>query len=228
MSSALLAVRASASCAVTDGSCCLLPRCRHVRHHHHGREPREPPEHQTPEQPPACWTNCWSDGVTAAGHKQAELYTGAADMDWNASILGVDVGRSWWLTSLGSLRHRSPFVEICKLGASAQADAPAPGGLSPRVTVGFNFKPAEVACSARICTASRARRDVPIKFNKMKSILPTFNRGPVGKASSLLLFWARSRPAWVMIFFLKSSSTPQPSTRARATAYPRISREGVH
>ena len=70
-------------------------------------------------------------------------------MDWNASIFGVDVRRSWWLTSLGSLRHCSPFVEICKLGASAQADAPAPGGLSPRVTIGFNFKPAEVACSAR-------------------------------------------------------------------------------
>jgi len=75
-------------------------------------------------------------------------------MDWNALIFGVDVGRSWWLTSLGSLRHPSPFVEICKLGASAQADAPAPGGLSPRVTIGFNFKPAEVACSARICTAT--------------------------------------------------------------------------
>ena len=146
-------------------------------------------------------------------------------MDWNASIFRVDVGRSWWLTSweaCGTVRRssRSQTGRVC--------DAPAPGGLSPRVTVGFNFKPAEVACSARICTASRARRDVPIKFNKMKSILPTFNRGPVGKASSLLLFWARSRPAWVMIFFLKSSSTPQPSTRARATAYPRISREGVH
>jgi len=44
-------------------------------------------------------------------------------MDWNASIFGGDVGRSRWLTSLGSLRHRLPFVEICKLGASAQADA---------------------------------------------------------------------------------------------------------
>jgi len=33
-------------------------------------------------------------------------------MDWNASIFGVDVGWSWWLTSLGSLRHRSPFIKI--------------------------------------------------------------------------------------------------------------------
>jgi len=78
---------------------------------------------------------------------------------------------------LGSLRHRSPFVEICKLGASAQADAPAPEALSPRVTIGFNFKPAEVACSVRICTALRARykrRAYKVRKNEVNfaNILP--------------------------------------------------------
>ena len=168
----------------------------------------------------------------------------------------------------------APFVEICKLGASAQqADAPTPGGLSLRVIISFNCKPAEVACSARICTASRrnsnrlaleslqcgsagprgvsqqrsgprpteggssftqwasrlarstparlflprnpvvsesvllARRVMPIQLKKTESISLTFCRGLVGKAPSILLFCARSRPAglgFTLGFFAKS------------------------
>jgi len=47
----------------------------------------------------------------------------------------------------------APFVEICRLGASAQVDAPAPGAQSTSTRLNIGFNAAETAYAARICEA---------------------------------------------------------------------------
>jgi len=71
--------------------------------------PKEPPEHQNSRQLVGRTVGVTASQPQATIKRSRTQDIGAADMDmdWNASIFGVDFGRSWWLTSLGSLRHRS-------------------------------------------------------------------------------------------------------------------------